>query len=41
MVNIEHDQDKGGHADGQTENVDKRGDLIAPEDAEGDDQKTA
>jgi hypothetical protein len=41
MMHIQHDQDKGGHADGKAEDVDKRCDLVAPEDAESDDQKTS
>jgi hypothetical protein len=41
MVNIEHDKDKGSHADGQAEDIDEGSDFIAPEYAEGDDQKTA
>jgi hypothetical protein len=40
-MDIQHDQDKSSHADGQAENVDKGSDFIAPEDAEGYDQKTA
>jgi hypothetical protein len=41
MVNVQHDQDKGDKTNGQAEDVDERSDLVAPEDTERDDQKTA
>lgn len=40
-MNIQHDQNKGRHADGQAEYVDKGSDFISPKDSEGDDQKTS
>lgn len=41
MMHVQYDQDKGGHADGQAEDVDEGGDFVPPEDAKGDDEKTA
>lgn len=39
MLNVQHNQDKSCDPDGQAEYVDKRCDLVSPEDAKSDDKE--